>query len=698
MRSKLLSALCAASLLLGCDGSRDQLLAHLQSTRPEERAVAVRKLADQAKPEDLVLFTRAAKDTAPIVRAEAATALGHSPDPRVVDLLGELLGDPDEDVQGRAAMALAQIKSDKAKAYLTLQYARRGRSTRHAIVEALSAANVPGAMAAVVAAESQTLWDRNIKALTDGTLPERVAAAEEIGKSGRVEAVNRLLPLVKNSQVILAAAAVRGLGYAGDTRAVEPIANLLSENFPELREAATEALLRLQDPKALPRLREIALEKSAASPLVTQAIVALPADKDTNAALCELSLVAAAEEALMAARTMRARGGCPLEPILERLGRRGDQLAALNALQGLGDLAKAAAPKVLPLLSSPDDAVRLQAISTIAELQEKAAIEPILKIHQQELDKIAQLRADWIEQALPADFAAGYDPASGAGGAENGHADLFEKIREANASKLKAAGKTSLRLAPPRELIDDATTEQLRLFATTLEALGRLDAPDALGTLKAWLDDPSVEVRTAAAVGLTSLGAEGVAAAKQALLDADRDVQGAVAMALAQRGAPGQAAIAEVLPQLAADRMPLLSALDRAGPTPAVTASLLKVFEGGGTESVVAAQLLGRIGAKEAVEPLKTALEDPNAISRREALIALGRIGDVAAAEWIARDLNHDSADVRAAAADALAGLGASPRPDALDALKGDYYRRVREAAEAALAKTAGPTESKPEG
>ena len=127
----------AATLAFSCNGSRDKLLADLQSPRPEERALAVKKLADQREPDDLVLFTRAAKDPTAMVRGEAISALGKSQDPRVVDLLGELLGDPDEGVQGKAAMALAEIKSDKSKAYLTLQYARRGRSTRLANVQAL---------------------------------------------------------------------------------------------------------------------------------------------------------------------------------------------------------------------------------------------------------------------------------------------------------------------------------------------------------------------------------------------------------------------------------------------------------------------------------------------------------------------------------------------------------------------------------
>lgn len=694
----------AAVFVAACDGNRDELLANLQSIQPEERAVAVKKLSEQGRADDLVLFTRAAKDTASVVRAEAATALGQSQDSRVVDLLGELLGDPDETVQAKAAMALAQIKSDKAKAYLTVQYARRGRSTRHAIVEALKSANVPGAMASVVAAESQTLWDRNLKALTDGSLPERVAAAEELGKSGRVEAVNRLLPLIKDSHVILAAAAVRGLGHAGDPRAVEPIAALLDENFPELREAATESLLRLADPKALPRLKEMALEKSAASPLATQAIIALPPADDTNAALCELSLGASSEEALLAARAMRSRGGCDVEQLIEKLGRRSDQLAALVALEGLGKTAAPAAPKVIPLISSSDETMRLQAVKTAAELGDPAAVDPIRKVFDQELKRVEQLRADWVGSALPTQFQSGFDPAiEGLGElgdptveVKQRQNDLFKKIRAANEAKLKASGKSAIvRQTPPHELIDDASEDDLRLFAVSLRALGTLKAAGAMELLKPYAQDASPSVRAAACVGLATLGPEGIAIAQDALLDPTREVQTSVALALAEQGVEGQRAIAALLPKLAADRLPLLAALDRAGPTPSMTEALLTVLRDGGAESAIAAQLLGRVRAKEAVEPLMRVLEDPSSIARRETIIALGRIGDGKAAELIARDLNHDAPDVRAAAADALAMLGTSPRPHALDALKGDYYRRVRDSATLAQTKVGGAAEAK---
>ena len=101
----------------------------------------------------------------------------------------------------------------------------------------------------------------------------------------------------------------------------------------------------------------------------------------------------------------------------------------------------------------------------------------------------------------------------------------------------------------------------------------------------------------------------------------------------------------------------------------------------GGAEAGTAAVILGEMGAKEAVEPLMKTLEDPTCVVRREVISSLGKLKDPKSAAIVGKDLYNDSADVRAAAAEALATLGAGDHADALDALKGDYYRKVREAA-----------------
>ncbi|HEX8824995.1 MAG TPA: HEAT repeat domain-containing protein [Archangium sp.] len=697
MRTGARKFLVVVALLVnaGCSGSRDQLLADLQNPRPEVRALAVKKLAEEARPDDLALFTRAAKDMAAIVRGEAAVALGKSQDPRVVDLLGELLEDSDVDVQGNAAMALAQVKNDKAKAYLTLQYGRRGRQTRQVIVQALKQANVPGAMAEVVAAESKAIWERNLLALNEGSLPERVGAAEELGKSGRPEAFNRLVPLVRDSQVILAAAAVRGLGDVGDKRAVPAILPLLDESFPELRESAITALMRLQEPQAIPRLQAVAVEKSSVSPLAIDALLELPRQPQTDSALCVIALDAVSIEAIPVARVMRERGGCPLDPIVERLARPATAASGLQAVIGLGPTAKDTLPKVLPYLSQGDATLRALAVDAVAAIGDVSAAPALQKAFDQELAIVQALRQDWISKPLPESYGPGFDPSSQledttATDKQRGekHGNLMARLKALNASKARTLGRPQVQQRVPTELFDDVESSRLEPLAGLLRALGSIKAPGALELLKGFAGDSSVMLRTAALVGLARLGPEGVALAKNNLFESDRDLLKALAQALAEQGEAGQAALMEFLPQITGEKLVLIDALSRTGAPASAVEPLRKVVTEGGPEAVLAATMLGRMKAKEAVPTLIKALEDPTSVGRREMLTALGELGDSSAAEVVARDLYHDLPEIRAAAAAALARMGTGAQGDALDALKGDYYRRVREAAVTALAKT----------
>jgi HEAT repeat protein len=684
--------LCLA-LALGCQGNRDQLLADLQSPRPEVRAEAVKSLAKQGNADDLVLFTRAAKDMASIVRGEAAAALGESQDPRVVDLLGELLEDADEDVQARAAMALAKVKNDKAKAYLILQYGRRGQKTRKVIVQALKTANVPGAMAEAVAAESKAIWDRNLLALNEGTLPERVGAAEQLGKSGRPEAVNRLVPLVRDSQVILAAAAVRGLGDAGDKRAVSAILPLLDESFPELREASIGALRKLQDPTAVPRLQAVAVEKSPVSSLAADALASLPRSPETDAALCTVALEGARNEATSAARAMRTRGGCPADPIATRLSGPGFE-SALQAVMGLGPTAQPLLPKVLPLLSSADQAQRMLALEAVAAIGDPSAAPAVQKLYEQELKATEAVRQDWVSTPLPKVYGHGFDPnmpveeydKNEARAAK--HAQLFERVQALNAQRAKEAGRVQVQPRVPGELFDDVEEPKLEPLAAVLRALGTLKAPGALELLKGYAGDSSVTLRTAALVGLARLGPEGVEAAKGGMFESERDLQKALAHALAEQGEAGQSALVSLLPQISSEKLVLLDALDRFGAPASASAGLQTVVRGGGAEAALAANILGRLKARDAVDTLVKALSDHSSVARREVLLALGELGDTKAAEAVADNLYHDLPDVRTAAATALAKIGTSAQTEPLDALKSDYYRRAREAASAALAKS----------
>src|SRR5260221_4757196 len=84
------SALFAAALSLACDKSRETLLAGLQSPRPSDRVSALKRLSEQGRAEDLVLFLRAAMDTAAAVREDAAESLDATGKPQSIDGLSAL--------------------------------------------------------------------------------------------------------------------------------------------------------------------------------------------------------------------------------------------------------------------------------------------------------------------------------------------------------------------------------------------------------------------------------------------------------------------------------------------------------------------------------------------------------------------------------------------------------------------------------
>jgi hypothetical protein len=169
------------------------------------------------------------------------------------------------------------------------------------------------------------------------------------------------------------------------------------------------------------------------------------------------------------------------------------------------------------------------------------------------------------------------------------------------------------------------------------------------------------------------------------LLESDRSVLGAVAQAFSEAGPEALLALVETSTRRTSERARLLEPLVGLALPPGTTPTLIALVNEGGVEAGTAALLLADQGAKDAVAPLLKLLEDPTLIARREILRALGRLEDPRAIDAVARDLYHESPEVRAAAAEAIGHLGARDHLDALDALKGDYYRRVRDAAANAL-------------
>jgi len=674
----------------GCSGDRDRLTQDLKSDHPEIRAGALHKLAELHASQDLPSFIAKSTDLAPMVRKASAEALGSTLDPRAVDVLGTLLGDPDDEVQAAAARALAKIPGEKASGYLLNNYARRGTATRAAIAEAFE---YGPKLQEAIRREADRLWERSSKALENGGAAERVAAAQELGRSGKPEAVERLIPLLGNDAILLAAGAARGLGEAGDRKAVPSLMAVLKENYPPLREAAAEALGDLGDPQALPLLLQVASGADAAATDAAAALARLPRSADTDAALCQVASSAANAAAVnVAALAMASRGGCALAPLLARLGKgSADTRAALVALAALD----AGKPEVVSKLARPledkDSQVRFAAVAALGAVAQAEAAPPLLDLATAESKRLDDARAKWIAEPLPTTFAPGFsEPAPSADPAFAQKLSALEgKVREVTAAKAAAAGQVlhASKAEPVPELLPDLAPDDGRLLGLVAAALGRTRAPEAAALLAKLASDGDDDVREGALVGLAYLGGAGLAKVQASWAELSPDAVPQVAGALEQGGATAVPVLLAGLQARSADRASIASALGTLGAKEAVE-PLEKLLGSPGDECAAAAGALGKLGQARSVKPLMALLDDPRSAGRIEAIEALGKIKDPAGRPAVVRELFSDRPESRAAAVRALAALGAGPAASELDALRADYYREVRRAAEQVLGGT----------
>ena len=146
-----------------------------------------------------------------------------------------------------------------------------------------------------------------------------------------------------------------------------------------------------------------------------------------------------------------------------------------------------------------------------------------------------------------------------------------------------------------------------------------------------------------------------------------------------------------MLGQLVGDRSRLVEPLRGHPLPPGAPPVLLALVKEGGSEGSTAAAILadGQIG--ESASAIAALLEQDAVVGRRELIAALGGVKSPEAIAALGKELFSDSASARAAAAEALAAQGESARSqlEALDALKGDYALKVREAATSAVSKLA---------
>jgi HEAT repeat protein len=632
----------------------------------------------------------AQRDTDVRVRRAATEAFASRDGAAAVEALATSLADTDPEVVSIAARGLAARPSmPRTREALLSAYGGASRAGRAAIADALE--SVGTSLREAVELEARALWERNLAALA-GRGPERAGAAEELGASARADAVARLLPLLdpkRNPDRVLAAAAARGLGEAGDVSVRRKLEILLEEPDADLAEAAADALGRLGDPTAADALAASAVSGAGRiASAAVEALAQLPQAPEVGLSLCEVALrtvnpgVAAA--AGRAAREREAE--CPVRPLLTRLGQPGTA-AALAALAVLRVPEAEVATRVIPLLDparAPDLDVRIAALRVLGTLRSPAAAAAVRERTNALKARAEAARARWVRGRLPEARLAGIERA--------GDERLTAVLGRAPGS---APGTEPGEPVLPAFIPPPAAG--LTELGAALREVGRAHAAGAEVLLLEAVSDPDPAVRAGAFEGLAALGSpKALGPATAGISDPDHGVRTAAASALWRAGPAGAAVLFEAVgkPGIEAEWCATLTrALGDSGMHEAVPALARQL---GGPCGAAAAQALGRIGTPAAAPPLAEALARPDASGRVEMVEALAQVGSTVAVGILTRELTSDRPQVRAAAARALALVRHEPAASRLEALRSDYYGRVRRAAVEALAKLpAGPSTSR---
>ena len=563
-------------------------------------------------------------------------------DPRERESILHDLASGDEEVRRLAVERAVVLPADEALSIVAGGLGDPSWRVRKAAVECLSSAP-----------EDWPVAEHLLGALSDGENPgRRNAAVEALVRIGR-RMVDPLLAASSSPDVDVRKLVVDALAGIGSERGAPRLAELLSDEDPNVRGAAADALSAIGGALALRALTETALRERE-EPMVRFAALRGLARLEAPVTASELASALA-------------------DPLLRPV-----------AFAALGRTADAEGLEVL-----------LKGVESASRAAREAAIEALLRV---------------VSRSDPADADALCGRIRGAARAAQATLDdACMRIAEADlgtqlllAQFLGIAATADVVLPLLRAARADEALAEVALGA--LESLGDV-AEDRLDSQ--W-DSLDCELRTQACEVLgRTRGQRGAARLMTALDESDPVLRAAAAAALARRGEPAAVvplvrrlhlATDDLEPEAEEERSALIDALVRIATSPRGTVEaragsnvaidlLAASFETAAEPVRLAtARVLGEVGGRHHASLMALLMQDPSAVVRRAAVAALARMPGDARSEALRLALADEAGTVRIAAA---AALGAGDDPGALDALEGllcDEDAEVRAAAVRAIA------------
>lgn len=689
-------------------------------------ATALGQLDDQRAVDPLIVSL---KDPLPSVRENAARALGKLEDPRAAWPLSELLlqecQEHPAEIKGYTTKDDVRVVTgvssggSRVSSIATAALIQMGSPAIDALIHVLEEGKIcarsEGARAmGEIGSTKATIPLLDLVRRTEWTLVT-IHAQQALEKFGP-EAVDPLIEALKDESPTVRRVAAECLGKAGSKKSTKALTVMLDDLERECRRAASMALKDLGDPAGAPTLvtqlksEDVSARADAALALGSMGSTALPelvsalGDEKHSVRLNAVrslgqigdpvALNQLAEyltkqrptsgDCVQAVHSIQSIGGPQAMDTLGRLLR--DQVCISRVLPALDAFGPPAVHILFQAMESLDAAYHGQIIKTLGNIGDPRSANLVAGFLKDENKNFRLLAASALEKI--ADFRT-------AGALILSLDDSDTNVRIA-AIKALGAIRSQDAVEPLLNLFQRSrypwptSAEERRLFGAAAKALGNIGDPRAVDALKTILLSGNLRVTTAEA--LSKLGYPGLEALCGVLLEEGDGTRISISRLraferLAEVGLPAiaatRAALQEAKGEARTDLLELLAAIDD---SLAMEIFLEALENDDPLERKWAAVALGRRGGPEVIQPLLTALRDPDTQVKRAAAGGLGLQGRSIVPVLIDLLREHDNS-VRFYAAWNLGEIGDSSAVEPLIPLLTDSYQPTRFVAAEALEK-----------
>ena len=236
------------------------LLARMDGKDPLVKMHLINVIARFDRPDVNKALQEQLRDANKLVRQAALGGISRSKTKVEVQLIANLLLDPDLDVMNKAIDVIVQLNHPETAKYLFPALKSENEFSRRAAVEILNAIGTTHSVKSLLEAVADEDWW------------VRSRASDALARIGGPRVVDAVLDLIRDKDENLRRAAIEILVVCRDKRAVDKLIEALRDKDWWVSERAADALAELGDAKALPALFEMVGKNDRSLPVALNAV------------------------------------------------------------------------------------------------------------------------------------------------------------------------------------------------------------------------------------------------------------------------------------------------------------------------------------------------------------------------------------------------------------------------------------------